>query len=296
MAYMDDFRQAGKLAKETLTYGTSLIRSGASYTEIIRNIYAKIHELGAEPAFPPQMALNETAAHFMPGPNEDIVLDDQLVKLDIGVSVNGAIGDTATTVDLSGRWNDLVQASRDALDTATDMIEVGMELREVGKAIQEAIASHDDYTSIKNLSGHGLAPYTIHCAPTIPNFDNGNTATFEPNMTFACEPFATNGKGLIRESGDGWIFRIQQKKPIRNPVARRILAQAETFNGLPFSLFELDTEKVPGFKLRVALKQLEQLDIIENYGPLVEEAGGMVSQAEHSILLDDEGNKFITTK
>jgi methionyl aminopeptidase len=295
LEYYENFKKSGKLARETLEYGASLIKPGASYVSVLRSILKKIEDLGAKPAFPPQMSLNETAAHFMPSPNDDVVFNDELIKLDIGINVDGAIGDNATTVDLSGKWKDLVKASREAVNNATKIIEVGTPIRNIGKEIQETILSYNDYTSVKNLSGHGLAPYVIHCKPTIPNYDNGNETKITKDMTFACEPFATPGKGLIRESGDGWIFRMVAKKPVRDPVARKLISKFEEFNGLPFSLFETDTN-VPYFKLRVALKQMERLNIIQSYPPLVEETKGMVSQAEHSILIDSDGKKFITTR
>ncbi|MFW5746874.1 MAG: type II methionyl aminopeptidase [Nanoarchaeota archaeon] len=294
--YYKDFRQAGKYAKVVREHGKSLIKSDASYMDIYRSIIKKIESLGAQPAFPPQMSFDDIAAHYLPGPNEDMKLQEQVVKLDVGVSVNGAIGDTATTVDLSGKWSDLITASADAVKNAVAKMDVGVELREIGKEIQDVIGSYDGLTSIKNLSGHGLNPYTIHCKPTIPNYDNNDRTQLGPDMTFACEPFATTGKGMIYDSGNGWIFRMNARKPVRDPVARKIMDQAELFGGLPFSMFELDVAKIPFFKVRVALKQLERQGVLDSYGPLVEEAHGMVSQAEHSVLFDDDGKKWITTQ
>ena len=53
------------------------------------------------PAFPAQFSINNIAAHY------NAVIDDQtkfkkgdLVKFDHGVQINGAIADTAVTIDL----------------------------------------------------------------------------------------------------------------------------------------------------------------------------------------------------
>src|SRR5262245_16761553 len=124
--YKQDFFCAGKLAKEVRAYGKSLILKGASYNEVISQINRNIHELGAKPAFPPQIALNEVAAHFLPSPDEDIVFTDQVIKLDIGVSYNGAIGDCAVTVDLSGRYQSLIDAAEAALANAEKILAVGL--------------------------------------------------------------------------------------------------------------------------------------------------------------------------
>ncbi len=77
------------------------------------------------PGFPSQISLNSTAAHFCPDKDDDIELTNQVVKLDVGVVVNGAIGDNACTVDLSGKNGALVAASRDALEAAIGIIRPG---------------------------------------------------------------------------------------------------------------------------------------------------------------------------
>ena len=113
--YKQNFIQAGALAKEVRAFGKSLIQKGSSYQEVISKIMQKIGELGARPAFPPQIALNHVAAHFLPIPGEDVIFSDQIVKLDVGVCYNGAIGDCAVTVDLSGKYQALVDAAEAAL-------------------------------------------------------------------------------------------------------------------------------------------------------------------------------------
>ncbi len=104
-------------------------------------INQKIIELGAKPAFPPQMALNNVAAHFLPLPGEDIIFSNELVKLDIGVCYHGAIGDCAVTVDLSGKYQDLIDAAEAALAKAEQSLRVGQPIKEIGKIIEETILS-----------------------------------------------------------------------------------------------------------------------------------------------------------
>ena len=75
--YKQNFIKAGALAKEIRSYGKSLIVNGASYMDVIVKIKQRIISLGARPAFPPQLALNAVAAHFLPQPGEDIIFSDQ---------------------------------------------------------------------------------------------------------------------------------------------------------------------------------------------------------------------------
>ncbi|MBI2743052.1 MAG: type II methionyl aminopeptidase [Chlamydiales bacterium] len=293
--YKQDFLHAGKLAGQVRAYGKSLITPGASYNEVIRKVNAKIIELGAIPAFPPQIALNDVAAHYLPQPDEDILFSDQLVKLDVGICYNGAIGDCAGSIDLSGKYQNIIDAAEKALLAAEKSIKVGMPVRAIGKIIQETISSFG-LSPVKNLAGHGLGYYKVHTPPMIPNYDDRSTAVIKPGMTFAVEPFATNGKGLIYDAGNPTIFSQIKNRSPRSAVAQQLFAKINTFKGLPFALHDLVLEKLTLAEVRAAVKELLNEEIIAGYAPLVEEEHGMVAQAENSILVDEKGQVSITTR
>src|SRR3989344_7511024 len=166
MENLDKWRMAGHITAQVREYGASLVVKGASYKDICEKIELKIKQLGGQPAFPPQMSLNDVAAHFHIDPDEDIILSDELVCLDVGVHVDGCIGDTAITVDLSGKHTTLVEASKAALAAALKTIDGGEHrLGKIGKAIDETILSYG-FVPIRNLSGHGLEEYEVHSDPT----------------------------------------------------------------------------------------------------------------------------------
>jgi methionyl aminopeptidase len=286
MENIEDWKKAGKIAAQALEYGAGLIKPGAKLLEVSELIEKKIEELGGKPAFPTQISCDHIAAHYCAEPDDTIIFDKQVACLDVGVHINGAIGDNATTVDLSGKWTDLVKASREALDNAIKICQIGTELREIGKTIHETITSYG-FSPINNLSGHGLAIFNIHDKPTIPNYDNRNTATLEKGMLIAIEPFATNGMGMIYETDRANIFAVAQKKPVRNMITRKILKEIETYEGLPFTTRWL-TKKFPIGSVNLALRDLLNHKIIRDYPPLPDKAKGIVSQAEHSLLIDDK--------
>ncbi len=293
--YKKDFIRAGELAKEVRSFGKSLIVQGASYNAVIAQINEKIFALGAKPAFPPQIAFDEIAAHFLPQPGEDFIFAHQVVKLDIGVCYKGAIGDCAVTVDLSGKHQKLIDAAEAALLAAEKSIRVGQPVREIGKIIEETISSFG-LKPIRNLGGHGLGYYKIHTPPTIPNYADKSTAVIKAGMTFAIEPFATNGKGLIFEAGNPTIFCFAASRSVRSESARSLLAKIKKFEGLPFSLHDLIGNDFPVFALRPALDELLQTGAIAGYPPLVEEGYGLVAQAENSILVDEKEHVLVTTR
>ncbi len=287
--------RAGAFAKETRAYGQSLIVKGASYAEVIAKIQQKILDLGARPAFPPQIALNHVAAHYLPAPGEYIVFTDQIVKLDVGVCYEGAIGDCAVTVDLSGKYQTLIEAVETALLNAEQSLRVGQPVREIGQIIASTISSYG-FNPIRNLSGHGLGEYKIHTSPQIPNCDTPSTAIIKPNMTFAIEPFATTGKGSVHEEGEPTIFSEAAARPLHSPSARALLANIRIFRGLPFAMHDLLNPNWPLDAVRSCLHELIDAQVIIGYAPLVEETHGLVAQAENSVYVDEKGQIFITTR
>ena len=104
-----NYIKAGKISAEALEYGKSLIKKGNSLLNVTEKIEEKIFELGAKPAFPVQVSCDEIAAHFCAEEDNMTLFGEQVVSLDLGVHVNGAIGDNAYTIDLSGKYNDLVK-------------------------------------------------------------------------------------------------------------------------------------------------------------------------------------------
>ena len=295
MDQLSDWKKAGRIAGEVLQYGKSLIQPGASYLEVTEKIEQKIKELGAEPAFPPQMSLNDVAAHFTVDPGEDITFKDQLVCLDVGVHVNGAIGDTALTVDLSGKNEKLVKASQDALQQAIAIIQRGeRSLSIIGKTVQNAITSHG-FLPIRNLSGHGLSLYDVHDIPTIPNIDTGEKTELQKDGIYAIEPFASAGAGLIYETDKANIFSVVEKKPVRSQITREVLKAIEAYHDLPFTTRWL-AKKFPLMKVNFALRELQAVGMVRAYPPLIDKNHGLVSQAEHTIFIDQDGNMEILTK
>lgn len=287
MENLADWRKAGKIAAEALEYGRTLIKKNASLLEVSDKVEAKIAQLGGKPAFPVQLSCDHFAAHYCADEDDKTILDNQVVSLDVGVHVNGAIGDTALTVDLSGKYTDLVKASKEALDAASKVLQVGVELRKVGKAIQEVIQGYG-FSPIKNLSGHGLDLYNIHTTPTIPNFDNGNTTKLEKGQIIAIEPFATNGAGMIYETGRANLFALKNPKPVRSPFAREVLNFiGENYQTLPFTTRWL-VRKFGKGKTNLAIRELLNNSILDQFPPLPEKNKGIVTQAENTFLIDDK--------
>jgi len=275
------YMEAGRVASSALKLGRKLIRVGENMQEVLEKIEDYIYKEKAFPAFPPQISLNSTAAHYYPD-EEYIFKEGDLAKLDVGVSVDGFIADNAITIDL-GNNKELINASQEALEEALKLVKPGRKISEIGAKIHEVITKKG-FSPIRNLSGHGLAVYQIHTKPTIPNFDTGDDAVLEEGMVIAIEPFATNGAGMVYASDNPTIFTLKSEKPLRRPESRKILEAIKSYNGLPFATPNLFKEFGKPNTL-FAIKEMKQQDMLEEHPPLIDKNKGLVSQAEHSVIV-----------
>lgn len=289
---VEKWRKACSISAAALEYGISLIKKGVPVIEVCDAVDKKIIEIGAKPAFPAQISLDHVAAHYCCPHDDKTMLEAQVAKLDVGAHIDGIPGDTAATVDLSGNNSELVKASRNALDAAIKLAKPGAKLWEIGEAIHSEITSLG-FSPIRNLSGHGVDRFELHAKPTIPNFNNNDPTQLKGGQIIAIEPFATEGEGIVIESGNAEVFMQTSHKQVRDATARQILAQIETYENLPFAKRWLIAQ-FPQIKVELALRQLQQLGALHSFPPLVEKARGLVSQAEHTLLVTDSGCEVLT--
>ena len=290
---IEDWKKAGHIAHEALKYGVTLIKINTRISDVSDAVEKKIKELGGELAFPVNISLNEAAAHEVPFAVDDRVFtENDIVKLDVGVHINGAIGDNAMTIDLTKKHEKLVKASIEARDEAIKMIRAGIKTSEIGKVIETIIKKYG-FKPIKNLSGHQIKEYELHAGLTIPNYDDNSETVLKEGTIIAVEPFATDGEGLVRESSNAEIFSLIQKKPVRSSITREALKIVEERKGLPASTRWL-AKKISAIKAAFALKEMQQLGRLHLYPPLVEIKKGMVSQSEHTVLVIEEGCEILT--
>ncbi len=287
MEDLDKWRKAGKIAAEALEYGRQLIKNGAVIREVCDKIDQKIIDLGAKPAWPSQMGLDAVAAHSTPSDDDNSVFDNNLVCLDVGAHIDGCVGDNATSVDLSGKYKDILKASEEALNNAIKVVKIGATLGEIGRVIQETIEKHG-LVPVRNLSGHGISPWVIHDAPSIPNFDTKDDRALQGDQIIAIEPFATNGAGMIYEAEQANLFSLVGKRPVRSAYAREILQFIETnYNTLPFTKRWLVKQFGLG-KTNLALNEMLRLGMLHPYPPLIEKNKGMVAVFEKTLYVGDK--------
>ena len=130
---IEKYEKAGKMAKEIAERSRRLVKPSAKLLDVAETIEGWINE-AAKCAFPLNISLNERAAHYTPPVNDETVLGEKdVVKVDLGVHVDGFIGDTAYTIDLSGEWGRLVEAAQEALNAAIAVVKAGVTTDAIGR-------------------------------------------------------------------------------------------------------------------------------------------------------------------
>ncbi|RDI72503.1 type II methionyl aminopeptidase [Halopelagius longus] len=285
---VEKYREAGRVLRQVLDEAAEKVEPGVKHLEVAEFAENRINELADGCAFPANISVNEEASHASPARDDDTEFGEDMVCLDCGVHVDGYIADAAVTVDLSGN-DELVEAAEEALDAALDAVEPGAETGEVGAEIEDVIRGYG-YTPVLNLSGHGVAQWDAHTGPNIPNRGTERGVELEVGDVVAIEPFATDGRGKVGEGSKEEIYSLERDRSVRNRSARQVLEEVtEEYKTLPFASRWIDTPRA-----EMAIRRLEQQGILHGYPVLKEDDGKLVSQAEHTVVVTEDGCEILT--
>lgn len=288
----EKYVEAGKANRKTLDYAKGFIREGRSLLEIAEGIEGKIVEFSngkGKPAWPVNLSINENAAHQTASLEEEIILTGkEVLKVDVGVHIDGYISDAAITLDLGGESGKLVEAAESALEDAISVLEKTRNLAEIGRAAEKAIKERG-FNPVQNLTGHFLEQWINHAPPSVPATGTTYDCMIDNDKVIAIEPFATNGEGRVKESGKAEIFMLSEAKPARNPDARKILKFIETeYKTLPFAERWISKKLgLPSFQRKTAFRELLRNGSLKSFPILHEDKGKLVAQAETSLIVEE---------
>jgi len=294
----DNYVKAGKIASQVREYARTQDHTGRCLSEICNDIEQEIFKKGGEPAFPVNVSLNDIAAHYTAVPNDPIIVKNtDVLKIDVGVHIDGYIADTAVTVSYDTKYQNLIDIAERALDEAIGISRSNTRVSEIGRIIEKTITKYG-CKPIQNLSGHSLERYTIHAGKSIPNiWTIGHSFNLSVNNVYAIEPFVTtsDGQGVVYEGKIKNIFGIGSRKRTKEQKTDDFLEYLwNKFKTLPFALRWIVNE----YEEKEALYLLEILVKKKNvhaYPILVEGANKIVVQAEHTII-PQESNTLTITK
>lgn len=270
------YLESGKIAAKVRKEAEGKVKEDTPLLEIAEYVESMIEDLGAKPAFPCNISLNEIASHYTPEDNLPCFKKGDVVKIDIGVHIDGYIADTAVTVEVETKNHGrLIKTCDEALERAIASIKDGVQTSTIGKTIEETIKKNG-FNPIKDLTGHSLERFNLHAGVTIPNYKSLFSHKIKKDMVFAIEPFATYGRGIIRY-GKPHIFAINSR--IKGKTSEEL---RKRFGPLPFTRRWLPQTKTGDLKG------------LREYFELIEAGGEIVAQSEHTVIVNEEGCEVIT--
>ena len=213
-AEIDRIARAGDLVAETIAHVGERIEPGVTTVELDRIADEFIRSHGGVPTslgykgFPRAIciSLDDVVVHGIP--DETRVDDGSLVTIDVGVTLDGAIADSAYTFGVGGidpEAQRLLDVCQDALAAGISEARLGNRVGDISNAVQTHVEAAG-FSVVKSLVGHGVGRY-YHEDPHIPNFGQpGRGPRLSEGMTIAIEPMITAGGAEVTLAGDGWTI------------------------------------------------------------------------------------------
>jgi len=289
-------RKSGRILRETREEMKGFVRENMPIIEVCEKAEELIKRKGGKPAFPCNVSINEIAAHYTSPPDDEKrIPENSLVKVDIGAHVDGYVTDTAITICFNHELKDMVNAAEQALKKAIEAIQPDMPTSKLGALIEQSIKSRG-YKPISNLTGHQVGRYLVHAGTSLPNVAHVSFTKVKLGEAYAIEPFVTlqNAAGKVENSEETTIFRFVRQKPLKNPYAKRLLEYIEeNFRTLPFAERWLK-DVIPEEHYREAFREILASKAVMGYPVFIEASGKPVAQAEHTVLIVEDGCLVLT--
>ena len=290
---IEKWKTAGKLARNALHFGRDLIEAEKSMLNVTEEIELFVKKNGGELAFPTNLAVNNVGAHWTPSSkSSETFCNGDVVKLDVGVHIDGYIGDNALTLEIgSTNYTKMIEASREALNAAINVTVAGVNVGIIGHAVQDTIEKYG-YRPIANLTGHRIKRYNLHSGVSIPSVRERGGPTLNNGDIVAIEPFVTDGAGRVGGKRNSNIYHLRQIRKVRDEKATKLMKEIQDrYKGLPFAERWLHEFQDDATK---SLQKLMRAGIVSYYPVLDELGNGIVAQSEHTLLVTNNGNEVLT--
>jgi len=205
-------RAAGQLVGLVLRTLRRMVEPGITTQEVDRAAERMIRDAGALPTFKGYngfpysicASVNEQVVHGFP--SAYVLKEGDIFSIDVGVTLEGFVGDTATTVPVgavSEQSLALIRVTEECLERAIEQCRAGNHLGDIGWAVQEHAEGHG-YSVVRDYVGHGIGR-RMHEDPQIPNYGKpGQGPKIRVGYVFAVEPMVNLGTFHTKVLSDGW--------------------------------------------------------------------------------------------
>src|ERR1043166_4987714 len=218
---IDKMRASGQLVGHVLQELRAMVEPGITTLEVDRAAEKMIRDAGAAPTFKGYngfpysicASVNEQVVHGFPSAYE--LKDGDIFSIDVGVTLEGFVGDTAATVAIGHVSDELLQLIRvaeESLQLAIDKCRAGNHIGDIGHVVQQHAESHG-YSIVREYVGHGIGR-RMHEDPQIPNYGQpGKGPKIRTGYVFAVEPMINIGTPHTKTLKDGWTVVTLDGKP-----------------------------------------------------------------------------------
>lgn len=213
-------RCAGRIAANALAAAGRAVAPGITTGELNEIIKRSIEKDGAYPSFlgyagfpgAACISVNDEVIHGIPG--KRALKEGDLVKIDVGATYQGYIGDCANTFPV-GKIDDeaqrLIDVTRQSFYEGMKYAQAGNRVSDISHAIQSYV-EENGFSVVRKYVGHGVGA-KLHEEPEVPNYGNpGLGARLVSGMTIAVEPMVNQGIYTVKELSDGWTVKTRDGK------------------------------------------------------------------------------------
>jgi methionyl aminopeptidase len=205
---------AGALVAETISHVGERLEPGITTLELDHIAERFIRAAGGIPTsmgykqYPRAICIstNDVVVHGIP--DGTVVEEGDLVTIDVGVTLGGAIADSAYTFGVGSidpESQRLLDTCQDALAAGIGEARLGNRIGDISHAVQTVVEGAG-FSVVKNLVGHGVGRH-YHEDPHVPNFGQpGRGPRLSEGVTIAIEPMITMGDPEVWLAEDGWTI------------------------------------------------------------------------------------------
>src|SRR5229473_4618207 len=209
---IEKMRAAGQLVGRVLQSLRAMVEPGMTTLEVNDAADRMIRDAGAYPTFKGYngfpfsicASVNEQIVHGFPSTYE--LQEGDIFSIDVGVTLDGFVGDTATTIPVGIASEDrlkLIRVTNECLDLAIEQCRPGKHLGDIGWAVQSHAEEHG-YSVVRDYVGHGIGR-RMHEDSQIPNYGKpGKGPKIKKGYVFAVEPMVNMGSYYTKTLKDGW--------------------------------------------------------------------------------------------
>src|SRR3989442_3691144 len=218
---IEKMRATGRLVGQVLQALRRMVGRGVTTLEVDTAADKMIRDAGAYPTlkgyngFPFSIcaSVNEQIVHGFPSSYE--LREGDIFSIDIGVTLDGFVGDTAATIPVGQVSEDrlkLIRVTEECLQLAIDQCRVGNHVGDIGWAVQSHAEGHG-YSVVRDYVGHGIGR-RMHEDPQIPNYGKpGKGPKIKKGYVFAVEPMINLGSEHTKTLKDRWTVVTVDGQP-----------------------------------------------------------------------------------